>query len=80
MMIPIGLKTINSGGISSRNRNCSESVQRSRPHFVCHLHPHQVKIGRRAVRLPGVGLNPQNDAIHLQFIPRQAPAARRAMF
>ena len=30
MMIPIGLNTIKSGGISSRNRNCSESVQRSR--------------------------------------------------
>ena len=72
MMIPIGLKTINSGGDFFEE----QELQRERPalpaHFVCHLHPHQVKIGRRAVRLPGVGLNPQNDAIHLQFIPRRA--------
>ena len=68
----MGLNTINSVGICWRNWNCSESVQRSRPHFVFHLHPHEVKIGRGAVRLLGVGLNPQNDAGDLQFTPRHA--------
>ena len=52
-------------------------LKRERPafpaHFVCHLHPHEVKIGRGAVRLLGVGLNPQNDAGDLQFTPRHAP-------
>ena len=47
-------------------------------HFVCHLHSHQVKIGRGAVRLLRVGLNPQNDAGDLQFTPR--PPVSDALF
>ena len=51
-------------------------MQRERPalpaYFVLHLHPHEVKIGCGAVRLLGVGLNPQNDAGDLQFTPRHA--------
>ena len=41
-------------------------------YFVLHLHSHEVKIGRGAVRLLRVGLNPQNDAGDLQFTPRYA--------
>ena len=51
-------------------------MKRERPalpaHFSCHLHSHEVKIGRGAVRLLRVGLNPQDDAGDLQFIPRSA--------
>ena len=51
-------------------------LKRERPafaaNFVFHLHSHDVKIGRGAVGLLRVGLNPQNDAGDLQFSPRHA--------
>ena len=47
-------------------------------YFVFHLHSHEVKIGRGAVRLLRVGLNPQNDAGDLQFTPRAADDQERA--
>ena len=41
-------------------------------HFGLRDKAHQVKIGRRAVGLLGVGLNPQNDTIHLQLVAGRA--------
>ena len=51
-------------------------LKRERPalpvFFVRHHQAHQVKIGCGAVRLLRVGLNPQNDALYLQLVPRRA--------